>query len=97
MRRERGLQLDDGALVAEVAPDDRVEAAVPEPLPWVGGGVGHAEPARAVGAPSVLEDLPGPGIDARGSGRRYAPLAVSTVALVSFRLGRSEEPPSALQ
>src|SRR3546814_17078360 len=53
LRRESGLQLDDGALVDEVAPDDRVEAAVPETLAWGGGGVGHGEPARAGGAPKI--------------------------------------------
>ena len=43
------------SVVAEVRPHDGVEAAVPQPLPRVGRGVRHAEPAGGVVAPRRLE------------------------------------------
>jgi hypothetical protein len=61
LRRQRAAELDAGALVAEVRPHHRVEAAVPQPLPRVGDGVRHAVPTVGAGAPRRLEQAAGVG------------------------------------
>ena len=68
LRRQRAAELAHGPLVAEVGPHDGVEAAVPQPLPRVGGGVRHAEAPGGVVSPRRLEHR-AHGIGERGDGR----------------------------
>ncbi len=61
LRTERAEQLLPTAVVAEAGPDHRVEAAVPQPLPRVRGGVRDAEAgAVRAGAPRRLQDRAAP-------------------------------------
>ena len=81
-------ELDDGPLVAEVRPDDRVEAAVPQPLPGVGRRVRDAEPPPAASSRQAASRMREPRRPARRAWvacRRAAPSPV-----VSFRLGRHD-------
>src|SRR3546814_17771292 len=53
LRRERGLQIAQGAIAAEVATTYSVETARPAHLPWAAGSLGPADPARDGASPGA--------------------------------------------